>query len=140
MPSPRLALLLLGVLFAVVGGAAIAIGTLGNAGGVGVPVATPGGVLLVFAGVVVVAVAERHRLSRAPRTAARLGAGLLTVVCAIAGGATAVLFTAVGGLGSNSWVLLVAAAMLVLAAIGFGKAFRLLVDIEHAPRRDNHNT
>ena len=59
MPASRLALPLLAVLLLVAGVAAIFVGSMGDGGGVGVPVLAPAGLLLLGAAAVVFAVHRR---------------------------------------------------------------------------------
>jgi len=126
MPASRLALPLLAVLLLVAGVAAIFVGSMGDGGGVGVPVLAPAGLLLLGAAAVVFAVHRRDRLTSGPRTAARVGAGILAVVCGLVALGTVVLFALAGSVGSSAWVLLVVAVSLAAAAVGFGKAVSVL--------------
>jgi len=126
MPASRLALPLLALLLLAAGVGAIFVGSMGDGGGVGVPVLAPAGLLLLGAAAVVFAVHRRDGLTSGPRTAARVGAGILAVVCGLVALGTVVLFALAGSVGSSAWVLIVAAAALAVAAAGFGKAVAVL--------------
>ena len=92
----------------------------------GVPVLAPAGLLLFGAAAVVFAVHRRDRLGNGARTAARWGAGILAVVCGVVAIGTFVLFAVAGPVGSSAWVLLVVAAVLAVAAFGFGRSVSVL--------------
>jgi hypothetical protein len=126
MSASRLALPLLALLLLAAGVAALFVGSLGDGGGVGVPVLSPAGLILLGAAAVVLAVHRRDRLANGPRTAARWGAGILAVVCGLGAIGTGLLFAVAGPVGSNSWVMIVVAAALALSAVGFGRAVTVL--------------
>ena len=126
MTASRIALPLLALVLAAAGVAALFLGSLGDGGGVGVPVLSPTGLLLLGAAAVVFAIHRRDRLGIGARTAARWGAGILAVVCGLVAIGTVVLFAVAGSVGSNAWVLLVVAAVLAVSAVGFGKAVAVL--------------
>jgi hypothetical protein len=126
MHTSRLALPLLALLLLGAGVASIFVGSMGDGGGVGVPVLAPAGLLLLGAAAVVFAVHRRERLTSGQRSAARVGAGILAVVCGLVALGTIVLFALAGSVGSSAWVLLVVAAALVVAAFGFSRAVAVL--------------
>jgi hypothetical protein len=126
MSASRLTLPFLALLLLAAGVAALFVGSLGDGGGVGVPVLSPAGLILLGAAAVVFAVHRRDRLANGPRTAARLGAGALALICGLGAFGTVVLFGIAGPAGSNAWVLLVVAAALAVIAVCFGRAVALL--------------
>jgi hypothetical protein len=100
MPASRLVLLLLGAILLAAGVAVLVIGSLGD-GGAGVPVTSPAAIPVLGAAAVVFALARRERLASGPRMAARLVAGLMSLLSGMGAVGTVVLVSVTGPIASN---------------------------------------